>query len=193
MERKTLKENDFDVKWKNLAFNYLLSNDNIQKMLWLFIYFIKINTQITCRKKNTVKGLLFCDCCYVWKGVFSQASKQDRYWKQERKMWKCLRLLLEYTNVTQHWLVHHHVIFTRYYLSITMLYTWNSKGPLTRVGLINFLKVCQRRCPNSAVCCYYDFLKADLELVSVCCKYWHDCHLFDILVTFWSVENFLKV
>ena len=39
----------------------------------------------------------------------------------------------------------------------------------------------QRRGQNNVVCCYCDLFSVNLGFLPVCCKYWHDCHLFEIL------------
>ena len=123
-----MKENRFSFKCKNLSFKSLLWNVNTQKILWIFLYFIKINTQISYIQKSTqLRRLLCCDCCSVWKEVFSWSVSQHRYWKQERKMWECSIVLPGYTNITKHWLVYHHVTFAWYCLLITLLCTSKSK------------------------------------------------------------------
>ena len=74
----------------------------------------------------SVSSVNSCNCCFVWNGVFSWAFSQYCHWKQERKMWNCLRLLVGSNSINSS-LISLPSIFTWYCLFTTLLYTQTAR------------------------------------------------------------------
>ena len=109
---------------------------------------------------------------------------------KKKKIWECLILLNAYTYITQNWLVYRHARFTWCCLYITHLWTQTLRAFIPILFNKLLIRFRQIKGKKSSFCFY--IVNVNLELVLLC-KYWHSSHLFDILVTDRSVQNFPKV